>query len=244
MVAVLSLLIACLAGCAHPVVITPNVGKISLEAGQSNKIKANVGLFIPPEVMRLEVTTPGGGGDSVRYFPYRDMDSAYLHILINVFDGVTRLNASADSNELLRRGIKYIITPDLITNSGSTGLFTWPPTNFTVDLTTNIRDVSGKIVGSPRVVGNGHVAGFSDFNGDFGLAGRLAMEDALTKMQRALRETRYNGDAPVGAAQNVTVRPSADQVSDKLLKLKESFENGLITKDDYDKKRKETVDSM
>ena len=236
-------------GCAHPIVISPNTAKIEREPSSLPKIKANVGFFIPPEASNLEVTTPGGGGDNVRYFPYRDLETAYQRMLLNVFDNVVKLKSASDSNELSKNEIKFTLVPDLITTSGSTGLFTWPPTNFTVDLTSKIRDASGKDVGNPRVVGNGQAAGFSEFKGDFGIAGRRAMEDALMKMQRALLEFRYENSTasavtPIAIPANSASYQPKDQTSGRLEKLKNLFDRGLISKNEYERKRKEIVDSL
>lgn len=237
-------------GCAHPIVISPNTAKIEREPSSLPKIKANVGFFIPPEASNLEVTTPGGGGDNVRYFPYRDLETAYQRMLLNVFDNVIKLKSASDSNELSKDEIKFTLVPDLITTSGSTGFFTWPPTNFTVDLTSKIRDASGKDVGNPRVVGNGQqTEGLLEFKGDFGLAGRRAMEDALMKMQRALLEFRYENSTasavtPIAIPANSASSQPKDQTSGRLEKLKNLFDRSLISKDEYERKRKEIVDSL
>jgi len=238
-----AIIVISLVGCAHPIVVSPNTSKIEREMGAPPKTKANVGYFIPAEASNLEVTTPGGGGDNVRYFPYRDLDAAYQRMLLNVFENVTKLKSAADNNELTKDGIKYVLAPDVITHSGSTGFFTWPPTNFTVDLTSKIRDGSGKMIGNPRVVGNGQ-AEFSEFKGDYGLAGRRAMEDALIKMQRALLEIKFeNVDTSVTPPNTEPVQQK-DQASGRLEKLKDLSDRGLITKEEYERKRKEILDSL
>jgi hypothetical protein len=221
------LIVIALAGCAHPIVVAPNTAKIEREAGTPPRIKANAGFFIPAEASSLEVTTPGGGGDNVRYFPYRDLEMGYQKMLFNVFENVTKLKSEADSNELSKDGIKYVLAPDVITSSGSTGFFTWPPTNFTVDLTSKVREASGKMIASPRVVGHGQ-AEFSEFKSDFGLAGKRAMEDALLKMQKALLEIKFENSAiSVGPASDGPM-PQKDQTSGRLEKLKDLSDRGLF----------------
>jgi hypothetical protein len=237
-------------GCAHPIVISPNTAKIVREPSSLPKIKANVGYFIPPEASNLEVTTPGGGGDNVRYYPYRDLEAAYQRMLLDVFDNVIKLKSASDSNELLKDEIEFTLVPDLITTSGSTGFFTWPPTNFTVDLTSKIRDASGKNVGNPRVIGNGQqTEGVLAFKGDFGLAGRRAMEDALMKMQHALLEFSYENSSastgfPIATPVNSPSLQLKDQTSGRLEKLKNLFDSGLIYEDEYERKRKEILDGL
>lgn len=237
-------------GCAHPIVISPNTAKIERESSSLPKIQANVGFFISPEANNLEVTTPGGGGDNVRYFPYRDLETAYQRMLFNVFDNVIKLKSASDNNELSKDNIKFTLEPSLIATSGSTGFFTWPPTNFTVDLSSKIRDASGKDIGNPRVVGNGQqTEGVLAFKGDFGLAGRRAMEDALMKMQRALLEFKYENSiagvvTPIVIPANSASSQPKDQTSDRLEKIKNLFDRGLISKDEYERKKKEILDSL
>ena len=238
-----SMLAFALGGCAHPIVIAPNTAKIERAVDATPRIKANVGFYISDESTNREVTTAGGGGDNTRYFPYRDIETAYQKMLFNVFENVTKLKAPTDSTAIGKDNIKFVISPDIITTSGSTSFLTWPPTNFTVDLTSNVRDASGKLIASPRVVGNGQ-AEFSDFKSDHGLAGKLAMEDALLKMQRALLETTYPGTLP--AFTPATPGPASRQTptADRLEKLKSLRDQGLITPEDFEKKKKEILDSL
>lgn len=237
-------------GCAHPIVVSPKTEKIVSDFNYQQKISANVGFYISPEATNLEVTTPGGGGDNVRYYPYRDIEVGYQRILQNVFNNAIKLRSANDSNELSNNNIQYTLEPILITTSGSTGFFTWPPTNFTVDLTCKIRDASGKEIGNPRVVGNGqHTEGILALQGDFGLAGRRAMEDALMKMQRALLEFKYPNkisktESTADHSINNSISQPSDQITTRLEKLKKLFDSGLISKIDYERKKKEIIDSF
>ncbi len=155
------------------------------------------------------------------------------------------LTSPTDPAALGKEEIKYVVSPDIVTTSGSTSFLTWPPTNFTVDLTANVRDSSGKMVASPRVVGNGQ-AEFSEFKSDHGLAGRLAMQDALLKMQRALLETSYGPIVPIGtrAIPDTDASPKAATISDRLAKLKALLDQGLISPADFDAKKKQILDSL
>lgn len=230
-----------LGGCAHPISISPNVASLDSKAGAPSKVKANVGYYLPPELLNLEVITPGGGGDKVRYFPYKDLDSAYMRILINVFAGVNRLNSANNANEISSGNINYVISPVLVTNSDSTGFFTWPPTNFTIDLTSNIREPSGNPIASPRVVGNGQVLSFSDFKGDFGLSGRIAMEDALLKMQRSLLDISYSNTSMSAERSTSGTQAAKEDIALKLKGLKELFDKGHITQSEYQSKRSQLI---
>jgi len=180
--AIAAAIAALLVGCAHPISVTPDASKLSLGLDPKQRTEAKVAYQVSATELALEVTTPGGGGDAVRYFPYRDMDEGIERMLGVVFTQVSRSGTTLVG----RAGTDYVITPAIVTNSGSDGLLTWPPSNFTVDLTLTIRRASGEIVASPRVVGHGHAAdGERIF--DHGIAGRRATEDALLKMRDQLR---------------------------------------------------------
>lgn len=187
------LLILCvvtLTSCARNIVISPNIAKIERSSESQTRIKKNVGYYISDESTKLKVITPGGGGDSVTYSPYSDIETAYYKMLTNVFERVHKLKTPSDVNAIKDENLSYIITPKLVTNSSSSSILTWPPTRFTVDLTCEIRDVTGKLIENTRVVGEGQ-AEFRDLLADHAIAGKRATEDALLKMQSALFDVRY-----------------------------------------------------
>jgi hypothetical protein len=246
---ILALSVIALYGCAHPIQIAPNTANIIRVPNDLPRIKASVGLIIPTEMTNLQVTTPGGGGDNVRYYPYRDMQAAYEAMLANVFENVVRVEPSDNRENLIKSGISLTVTPEVITNSGSTGFFTWPPTNFTVDMTSVVKDTSGRVISNPRVIGNGQAAGFSDFKGDFGIAGRRALEDALKKTQHALLEQRYSAVASSGVVSAMSTSEAVPTITHgtaavRLDELKGLLKKGLITQDDYDQKKKEVLSHL
>lgn len=173
-----------LAGCAHPITVSPDIAKI--ERGSADRpINRNVAYYIADDVRSKEVTTPGGGGDKVSYSPYRDIETAFYKMLSNVFDNVTKLKSPNDAGQIAKHNISYVITPRLDTYSSSPSALTWPPTQFTVDMTCSVSDATGKLVADKKVVGQGR-AEFDEFRHDFALSGKRATQDALIKMQRAL----------------------------------------------------------
>lgn len=177
---------AILVGCAHPIVISPDISRIERDPA-AQPIKKNVAYFIADDVRNREVITPGGGGDRVSYVPYRDIETAFYKMLTNVFDGVTKVNSPGDMEALRKNNAVYVIAPSLTTNSSSPSPFTWPPTQFSVELTCDISDPAGKTVLSKKVLGEGR-AEFDEFKSDFSLSGKRGAQDALLKMQRALLE--------------------------------------------------------
>lgn len=175
-----------LGGCAHPIVISPDINKITPVPG-STTIKKNVAYYVDPALSTKIVKTGGGGGDFVQYTPYKDTEMGFYKMLTNVFSNVTRIT-SLDKDQMSKDSISYIISPDLVTNSSSSSALTWPPTQFDVTLTSKITDPAGNVIAQPSVSGSGS-ASFSEFKSDFSLSGKRAVEDALQKMQQKLLAT-------------------------------------------------------
>lgn len=173
-------------GCAHPMVISPDISKIGVEAGASS-IDKDVGFFVSTEDKAKSVNTPGGGGDSVTYSPYRDMETSIYKMLDNVFRNIVILASPQGATSNSAKPVSYIISPQIKTESSSTGTFTWPPTDFKVHLTCNIKDPAGTLIASPTVTGVGS-APYDEFKSDFSLSGKRAALDAVLKMQRVLLE--------------------------------------------------------
>jgi len=180
------IVVAALAGCAHPIVMSPDIAKIEPASGVV-PIKKNVAYYIAEDLRAKEVTTPGGGGDKVTYQPYRDMEAAFYKMLTNVFGNVTKLKTPTDAEAISKNNIAYVITPQLLTDSSSPSPFTWPPTKFSVDMTCNITDAAGNAVTTQKVSGAGN-AEFEEFKADFSLSAKRASQDAILKMQQALAE--------------------------------------------------------
>jgi hypothetical protein len=207
------------------------------------KSSATIAVYIPPELLALEVTTPGGGGDNVRYFPYRDFESGYRKVLNNVFSGAVQLTSAPDYSRLSQQGIDYFIQPEIVTQSGGSGLFTWPPTNFSVDLTNTVRNQNGLQVATSRVLGVG-TAETSDRLSEHGIAGRRAMEDALAKLQIFLADLKLSTnmrDVAGAINQRALDTKSLEQ---QLGTLKGLLEKGLLTKEEYELKRKKIIDLL
>ena len=232
-----------LGGCAHPIKVGPDIAVIDQKISTNAAAPARIGYYIPPELLALEVTTPGGGGDNVRYYPYRDIEPGFERLLSKLFSDVVRLPAPPAYSGEIHQKLDYVFEPLISTSSGSTGFFTWPPTNFSVDLTSTIRDASGKMIASPRVLGVG-TAGTSERIADHGIAGRRAMEDALVKMQVALRELSFLKHEESGPLTHYPPRDVSNSAASRLTNLSELMARGLISKGEYDAKRKEIIDKF
>lgn len=177
-------MLASLVGCAHPYVISPDMVKIE-RLSSAQPIKKNVAYYISPDMLNKEVETPGGGGDSVKYKPYKDIEMAFYKMLSNTFENVTVLKTPQNAELMQKNNISYVITPSLLTNSSSSSVVTWVPTKFNVDLTCTVNDASGNLVVVANVIAEGN-AEFDEWKKDFPLAGKRAAEKALNMMHSKL----------------------------------------------------------
>lgn len=170
-------------GCAHMINITPPLNTLSGEG--LTKIDKAVGYYISAENRALKVTTPGGGGDKVSYFPYVEAEPALNQVLSNLYAKVVRLASPDDQAVLASEHVAFVFTPTITTTSHSTSALTWPPTNFTLTLQCAAVDNAGAAVWSTDVTGNGEAV-FADFKHDFSLAARRASKDAFNQLQQKI----------------------------------------------------------
>lgn len=176
-----------LVGCAHPINIAPNMAAFDGKQA-SKKVSKQVAYYISAEDRAKEVTTPGGGGDKVTYFPYRDLEPAIYKMLSNNFDDVHVLKSMDDKTELTSKKIAYVFVPKIETMSSSSSMLTWPPTDFTVSLECRALSPSGAVLWQTAAKGEGK-ATFSEFKADFSLAGRRAGERAVLQFEQQLRSS-------------------------------------------------------
>lgn len=175
--------IVLLGGCAHPIVISPPTHTLETKSGPvTNK---NAAYFISKDNREKQVTTAGGGGDKVSYYPYKDLETAYYKSLSGVFNRVYTLDSLNNGEYLRSNNISFVFVPIIETESSSTGVLTWPPTDFSVTLESTVTDTGGKPVWSNRVTGKGH-AEYQEFLSDFALSSKRAGEQAFKAFQDAL----------------------------------------------------------
>ena len=174
-------------GCAHPINLAPDL--TSVKSGGSILIGKQVGYHISDASRAIEITTAGGGGDKVRYFPYRDMEAGFYKALAEVFKSVTKVANPKDAAAISASGISLLIVPEISTTSSSSSIVTWPPTEFSVTLSCTVVDAKGQNVTNIKVQGTGQ-AEFSEFKSNFSLAAVRASNDALQKLVKALAESK------------------------------------------------------
>jgi hypothetical protein len=180
-----SLLVVAMTGCAHPLSLTTDTNKLPAVQTRSDK---GVAMYVSSENKALEVTTPGGGGDKVAYFPYRDLETGIYRVLSDNFARVSVLKSAAEKQDLAKNNLNFLIEPVITTNSSSESAFTWPPTLFTVELKCAVRDAAGATVTELRGYGEGR-ATFDEFKSDHSLSARRAAEAALTDLSKALEKS-------------------------------------------------------
>lgn len=173
-------LVSLATGCAHQIQLTPNLDDLR-GTTVDNKIEKNVGYYISAVDKATEVISPGGGGDDVKYYPYKDTEAALNTLLSKVFSRVYSVPSLDDSAFVEEKGISYIFTSSIKTDSSSSSAFTWPPTDFTFELTCTATDVGGKEVWVKTVSAAGN-AEYDEFKSDFSLSARRASEEAYEQM--------------------------------------------------------------
>lgn len=168
-----------LGACAHPLNITPDTS--ALAAGKSS-VEKSVAYVISTEDRDREVTTPGGGGDSIRYFPYRELEAGIFQALSAIYKRVTLWRSNTEKDAPLNKDVALVFTPKITTGSSSSSILTWPPTAFFITINYDVKDAVGKQVYANQVLGRG-AAEFEEFKSDFGLAGKRAAKEVLVNFK-------------------------------------------------------------
>ena len=172
-----------LAACAHPISLAPNLTKLDPPASVARP--GTVGLYVSAADKERQFITPGGGGDKVSYYPYRELEAGIYKTLGSVYERVIVVASPTDVDALTKAGVSMVARPQIITQSSSSSLLTWPPTDFQIQLSCTFADVGGTAIAETLVTGVGH-ADFGEFKSDFSLAAKRAAEDALNKTQKAI----------------------------------------------------------
>lgn len=174
---------ALLGACAHPIVISP----LETSNHSDTSVSPKKAAYVMTDADRnKEVITEGGGGDKVSYFPYRDLEKSIRDALHAEYSDVLVIKSAADMDAIRENGISFIFIPEITTSSHSSSIFTWPPTQFTIDLSCSVNDPAGNTITRIKAVGKGS-AEFSEFKADFGLAGRRAASDLSEKLRQEIK---------------------------------------------------------
>lgn len=170
--------------CAHPITINP---VSTPQQTGSNLFSTKMAAYVMTDADRSsQVTTPGGGGDKVSYFPYKDLEKGVRDVLKSLYSDVVLVNSPKNLEAIKQDGIAFVYSLNILTSSSSDSMFTWPPTQFSIDVSSTVTDKDGNVLARLKATGHG-VAEFSEFKTDFGLAGRRAAQDALNKLTTEIR---------------------------------------------------------
>lgn len=182
--------LALLSGCAHNIQLNPDLNKLR-EVESKTTIDKNVAYYISAEDREKSVTTPGGGGDKVTYKPYPDSEAALNTVLSKIFSRVYSLASIDDESYINEKNVSFIFIPKIETNSASSSLFTWPPTEFTINLSCKALDAQGNIVWEKNLQSEGS-AEYGEFKSDFSLAARRASESIFTQLLEEIAKDEKN----------------------------------------------------
>jgi hypothetical protein len=224
----ISFFVALLSGCAHPINISPDLAALNSNSSPE-KIDKKITYYFT-EDLEKEVTTPGGGGDSVKYKPYKELDIGIYKVLSDKFKNVEVLKKSGEKNNA-----DYSAEITISTNSSSSSAFTWPPTLFGVNINAEFSNLQSGLKEKISVSGEGR-AEFSEFKSNFNLSAKRASEDVLSKLSAALSNLpMLRGQISAAPPQNNSTESSKEI---RLRDLKRLFDNGLIDVNVYNERQK------
>ena len=157
------------------------------ERVESSLIQKKVAYAMTEADRGKQVTTPGGGGDKVSYYPYRDLEKSIRDALRAVYQDVVVVKSATDADGIRSAGVEMVFTPEIKTDSSSPSAFTWPPTVFTTEISCTVTDPSGQEVARVKAVGNG-AAEFSEFKNNFGLSASRSATEVAAKLAEEIRQ--------------------------------------------------------
>lgn len=176
-------LAALLAACSHPITM---ITETAPPRSMAHLVPKKVAYVMTDAQRDQQVTTAGGSGDRVSYYPYRDLEKSIRDALRAVYRDVVVLRTAGDTKANDAAGVSLVFTPQIKTDSSSSSWVTWPPTSFTVEVSCVVSDAAGAEVTRVRAVGNG-TANFGEFNGDYGLAARRAAKQMTSQLSSEIR---------------------------------------------------------
>ncbi|SCX70962.1 hypothetical protein [Variovorax sp. EL159] len=177
-------LMALLAGCVHPITM---ITETAPPRSQAHLLPKKVAYVMTDALRDVEVITPGGSGDRVSYYPYRDLEKSIRDALRAVYRDVVVLRTAGDAKANEAAGVSLVFTPQIKTDSSSSSWISWPPTSFTAEVSCVVTDAAGAEITRVRATGNG-TAEFGEFKGDFGLAARRAAARLTSQLSSEIRK--------------------------------------------------------
>ncbi|MCL9774586.1 hypothetical protein [Vibrio methylphosphonaticus] len=173
-----------MSGCSHNINLTPDYGDIEIinhETKEFIQSDEPVAYYLSTEKRETVVTSPAGGGDSVTYSPYKDLNSVIYSALSLHFADVSYIKSLDNDKDLAN--IRYIFTPTIETTSYSSSALHWPPTKFSITLKMEALNEKKEVVWSKLIKSEGN-AEYSDYKSDVDFSAKQASENlykALTE---------------------------------------------------------------
>ena len=97
---------AALVGCAHPISMTAETAP---ERVESRLIPTKVAYALSDTERGKQVITPGGGGDKVSYYPYRDLEKSIRDALRAVYQDVVVVKSATDAEGIKAAGADIVV---------------------------------------------------------------------------------------------------------------------------------------
>ncbi|WP_345977423.1 hypothetical protein [Sulfurimonas sp. HSL3-7] len=168
-----------MSGCIHDISVAPELSKIIKERPVT--IHRTVAYYIPSELYALQVTTPGGNNDELRYSPYKESEAALKKVLGNVFTEVHRID-SLDDPKIGEHRIRFIFVPQIETMSYSNSNVDWQPTKFSFILKVKFLTVDKKRFYESYAHGKG-ISNFGRYQDNPAYAVEIASRSAFLQLQ-------------------------------------------------------------
>lgn len=229
----LAFIVALISGCAHPLNISPDISSVNKSA-PSEKIAKSISYYFTEDIEK-EVTTPGGGGDSVKYKPYKELDIGIYKVLSDNFNSVVMLKGGAVESKLDNDFVAQIT---ISTNSSSSSVLTWPPTLFGVNISTELLNPKTGKMEKILVSGEGR-AEFSEFKSNMNLSAKRASEDALNKFGAAIAGAKL-----IKLESGEEGKSARSSKENRLRELKRLFDGGLIDVSVYNDRLKAILSEL
>jgi hypothetical protein len=167
-------------GCVHDISVAPELSRIKKERPVT--IHRSVAYYISPEQYDLQVTTPGGNNDELRYSPYKESEAALKKVLENIFTEVHRID-SLDDPKINEHRIRFIFIPQIETMSYSNSNVDWQPTKFNFILKVKFLTADNKETFHESYAQGKGIANFGRYQDNPAYAVEIASRSAFLQFQ-------------------------------------------------------------
>jgi hypothetical protein len=125
------------------------------------------------------------GNEDIIFYPYKDLEKGMSDALASLFKYVIVVRSEVEASRIDKRTVNLVFYPDVSTEAYNNSSFTWPPTDFIVQIDTSVTNQTGVGIANFSVRGTGGRGA-----GTSGLlqAGQNASLEALDKFRRAVME--------------------------------------------------------